>query len=96
MEQTIEYIKKLSATREKLAKDPRRPEPSWVRITTITMGSKFKQEIDLAKFHENFVKLGSVRIRPVGSTGPGFEWTDRKSTRLNSSHVSESRMPSSA
>ena len=36
---------------------------------------KFKQEIDLAKFHENFVKLGSVRIRPVGSTGPGFEWT---------------------
>lgn len=75
MEQTIEYIKKLSATRAKLAKDPQRPEPSWVRITTITMGSKFKQEIDLAKFHENFVKLGSVRIRPVGSSGPGFEWT---------------------
>ena len=24
------------------------------------------------------------------------DWTDRKSTRLNSSHVSESRMPSSA
>ena len=24
------------------------------------------------------------------------EWVDRKSTRLNSSHVSESRMPSSA
>ena len=25
-----------------------------------------------------------------------IEWTDRKSTRLNSSHMSESRMPSSA
>ena len=37
------------------------------------------------------------------SGGPTFEWhdstdgwQDRKSTRLNSSHVSESRMPSSA
>ena len=26
----------------------------------------------------------------------GGHWVDRKSTRLNSSHVSESRMPSSA
>src|ERR1043166_7570953 len=28
--------------------------------------------------------------------GRAIAWTDRKSTRLNSSHVSESRMPSSA
>ena len=29
-------------------------------------------------------------------TGMGYQKKDRKSTRLNSSHVSESRMPSSA
>ena len=34
-------------------------------------------------------------VPPVANTLPGFE-ADRKSTRLNSSHVSESRMPSSA
>ena len=26
----------------------------------------------------------------------GYDWTDRKSTRLNSSHIQKSRMPSSA
>ena len=32
----------------------------------------------------------------VGGIELGFEQTDRKSTRLNSSHSSVSRMPSSA
>lgn len=53
----------------------RDPAPSWVRITTITMGAKFQKEIDLAKFHANFKKLGEVRIRPKGSSAPGFVWT---------------------
>ena len=35
------------------------------------------------------------RLRAAGAE-PGCPVTDRKSTRLNSSHVSESRMPSSA
>ena len=74
MEQTLSYIKRLGAIRADLAKDPNRPEPSWVRITTITMGSKFQSEIDLAKFHTNFAKLGSITIREQGSTGQGFEW----------------------
>ena len=33
---------------------------------------------------------------PPLATGKYRVWADRKSTRLNSSHVSESRMPSSA
>ena len=33
---------------------------------------------------------------PASYLAPGGEMTDRKSTRLNSSHMSESRMPSSA
>ena len=40
---------------------------------------------------------GRVRQAPHWIQRSGFEWLlDRKSTRLNSSHVSESRMPSSA
>ena len=42
---------------------------------------------------EYFNKDGKPRW-VLGSLGPGTK--DRKSTRLNSSHVSESRMPSSA
>ena len=39
----------------------------------------------------------SDRVFVVNSIGfNGRTWLDRKSTRLNSSHMSESRMPSSA
>lgn len=68
------YIQKLSAIRQKLVADPTRPDPSWIRITTITMISKFLQEIDLKKFKEKFKELGSVTIRRKGSKFRGFEW----------------------
>ena len=41
---------------------------------------------------ENGLLVGS----PITYPSPFLEAQDRKSTRLNSSHVSESRMPSSA
>jgi TATA-box binding protein (TBP) (component of TFIID and TFIIIB) len=68
------YIQKLARIREGLVADPSRPDPSWVRITTITMISKFLQEIDLNKFKEKFKELGSVTIRRKGSKFRGFEW----------------------
>ena len=50
-------------------------------------------ELDL-----NFVKLNLAQIEEIGDLVgfPVRQFEDRKSTRLNSSHVSESRMPSSA
>jgi len=71
---TFHYIRNLNAIRAQLVQDPARPDPSWVRITTITMCSKFLQEIDLKKFRENFAKLGSITIRRRGSRFRGFEW----------------------
>jgi len=72
---TFNYILKLNSIRSDIiAKDPERPEPSWVRITTITMCSKFLQDINLPKFRENFAKLGSVTVRRKGTTAKGFEW----------------------
>ena len=73
-EPTFEYIRNLNAIRGRLTRDETRPDPSWVRITTITMCSKFLQEIDLQKFRENFAKLGSVTVRRRGSRFRGFEW----------------------
>lgn len=72
---TFEYIRNLNEIRSRLvAESTSRPAPSWVRITTITMCSKFLQEIDLKKFRENFAKLGSVTIRRRGSRFRGFKW----------------------
>ena len=68
------YILKLNAIREKLVADQARPDPSWVRITTITMISKFLEEIDLKKFKEKFKELGSMTVRRKGSKFRGFEW----------------------
>ena len=71
---TFEYIRNLNAIRARLVQDSARPAPSWVRITTITMCSKFLQEIDLKKFRENFAKIGSITVRRRGSRFRGFEW----------------------
>jgi len=71
---TFEYIANLNNIRQELLVTPKRSQPSWVRITTITMCSKFFQEIDLKKFRENFKELGSVIVRPKGSSFRGFEW----------------------
>lgn len=83
MTETFDYILKLNAIRSELLKDPNRPPPSWVRITTITMVSKFQTEIDLPKFRENFSKLGSVTLRPVGSNSRGFEWSMKDTAFYN-------------
>lgn len=77
------YIQKLHGIRSDLVRDPSRPAPSWVRITTITMISKFLQDIDLPKFRENFTKLGSVIVRPTGSRFRGFEWKMKDTTFYN-------------
>ena len=47
--------------------------------------------------HGEFYMLGAyVTYYAMALMGLGYVPSDRKSTRLNSSHVSESRMPSSA
>ena len=74
MEATCNYIQNLHTIRSNILRDTTRPPPSWIRITTITMCSKFLQDVDLKKFRENFAKLGSVTVRRHGSRFGGFEW----------------------
>ena len=57
------------------------------------------QELEEIRAHVHGLPLGRLRDR-LARTQQEMKWhtlkRDRKSTRLNSSHVSESRMPSSA
>ena len=76
------YIQKLNRIRAGLIND-QAPDPSWVRITTITMCSKFLEAIDLPKFRENFRKLETVYVRPKGSRSRGFAWKMKETAFYN-------------
>ena len=77
------YIQKLNSIRRGLLKKSELPAPSWVRITTITMCSKFLEDIDLPKFRENFKKLETVYVRPKGSRARGFAWKMKETAFYN-------------
>lgn len=82
--ETFAYISKLNSIRDEILKIPGRPAPSWVRVTTITMCSKFLQEIDLKKFRENFAAMGnSIIVRRKGSRFKGFEWKMKETAFYN-------------
>ena len=80
---TFSYIRTLAQIRRELCSSGTLPEPSWVRITTITMCSKFLEDINLPKFRENFKKLGKVVVRRAGSKFCGFEWTMKDTAFYN-------------
>lgn len=73
---TFDYILKLNSVRNGLVAKPGRPDPSWIRITTITITAKFASEIDVHKIRDNMQKLGSVTIRAKGAES-GNVWTLR-------------------
>ena len=64
-----------------------------VKVAGISIGKGFQGTIKRHNFRRGPVSHGSHNIRKPGSIGAS---ADRKSTRLNSSHVVTSRMPSSA
>ena len=51
---------------------------------------------DLERQYETFPRLKERRTQTAGTLSGGEQQIDRKSTRLNSSHIQKSRMPSSA
>jgi len=58
--------------------------PSWVKITTITMVSKYVQNIDIKKLRSIFEDSDSFKLRRVGTEGSGgFEWKLKPTTFYN-------------
>jgi TATA-box binding protein (TBP) (component of TFIID and TFIIIB) len=72
--ESFDYILKLANIRDGLLQREDYPEPSWIRITTITMCSSFNEKIDLVKFRESFEKSGTIRTRNLGSKFDGHAW----------------------
>jgi TATA-box binding protein (TBP) (component of TFIID and TFIIIB) len=83
--ETFKYIHTLCGIRGALIQDARKPEPSWVRITTITMCSKSLKPLDLAKFREKFEP---VFIRRKGSSFEGFKWVMQQTAFYNQVTIS--------
>ena len=58
--------------------------PSWIKLTTITMVSQFLKEIDIQKLRHCFTTLGSITLRPEGSSHEtGFVWTMKETAFYN-------------
>jgi TATA-box binding protein (TBP) (component of TFIID and TFIIIB) len=70
-DKSFSYVLSLNEFRNAIPEDQR---PSWIKITTITMVSKSTKQIDVKKFLETFLKLGSVKVKIKGSDQDGFEW----------------------
>ncbi len=86
MDATSRYIRELSKSRTSLLErtDSLYPEPSWVRITTITMTSKIGNDIDIPTFKANLKKRGGmIRIRNKHSSFSGFEWKMKDTSFYN-------------
>ena len=67
------YIQDMARVRERVIETrPDSPEPSWLKITTITMHSRNAIKVDIQKFRTRFQPM---TIRPKDSDGPGFQWT---------------------
>ena len=63
---------------------PEEIRPSWIKITTITMVSSFMQDIDIKKLRSMFEKIGSFKLRRIGTEGDcGFEWKLKPTTFYN-------------
>jgi len=77
---SFSYALSLAKFRSSLPSEHR---PSWVKITTITMVSKFLGEIDIQKLRSRMAMLKSVRLRTKGSKSEGFEWKLRETKFYN-------------
>ena len=80
----------VAAARDLAAQFPSKKVP----LTSLRVGVETGRETDVVNSLIQLLQGSSYEIEVLQSGGNSAE--DRKSTRLNSSHVSESRMPSSA
>jgi TATA-box binding protein (TBP) (component of TFIID and TFIIIB) len=77
---SFSYLLTLDEMRKALPDEIR---PSWVKITTITMVSRFEKEIDIKKLRSVFERIGSYKMRRVGTNTEGFEWKLKPTTFYN-------------
>jgi len=77
---TFSYLLTIDKFRNAIPEEHR---PSWVKVTTITMVSKFLDTIDIQKLRSRLTEIGPINIKKTGSTSHGFEWKVKPTTFYN-------------
>jgi len=77
---SFSYLLTLDDMRKALPDETR---PSWVKVTTITMVSSFKRNIDIQKLRSIFEEIGSYKMHRKGANTDGFEWKLKPTTFYN-------------
>jgi hypothetical protein len=75
-----EYILTVNKFRNQI---PENLRPSWIKMTTITMLSKFNCELDLDRIEKVFRRVRKIYVRIKDSKGPGNEWRRKYTTFYN-------------
>ena len=79
MEETLEYVSALN----NIKKTFKKVNPSWVKITTITVVAKLDTELKIELIRSIFDELGCLKLRPVGSSHRGHTWVLSQTTFYN-------------
>ena len=77
---TFNYLMTVGYFRDSFPEEDR---PSWIKITTITIISKFLQDIDIHKLRNRLQEMGTVHVRAKGTDSGGFEWRLKPTTFYN-------------
>ena len=77
---TFSYLLTVDKFRDSL---PDEHKPTWVKVTTITMVSKFLDTIDIPKLKNRLSELGTIKIRNSECESGGFEWKVKPTTFYN-------------
>lgn len=79
---TFSYFLTLDEFRKRIIEEHRDVEPSWIKLTTITMISQFKKSIDIGKlkrfFGEDMIKLTNATKKTKT-----FNWRRKETTFYN-------------
>ena len=80
---TFSYFLTLNAFREKIKRDHPEIEPSWIKLTTITMISQFKRDIDIPFLKAYFDKQNMIKLTNIKKKTRTFNWTRKETTFFN-------------
>ena len=80
---TFSYFLTLNAFREKIKRDHPEIEPSWIKLTTITMISQFKRDIDIPFLKAYFDKQNMIKLTNIKKKTLTFNWTRKETTFFN-------------
>lgn len=79
---TFSYFLTLNAFRKKIKREHPDIEPSWIKLTTITMISQFKRDININHLKE-FFDNRTMKLTNVNKKTRTFNWTRKETTFYN-------------